>query len=70
MFGSGGDHRTWYQCIVPGCEAACKLWPRKDNFKEHVKRRHAEAGEEMLDLTVFLYVVRLADLYRNIQTDC
>lgn len=55
MLGTGGDGTKWYLCAAPGCELASKWWSRKDNFKEHVKRRHGVAGQEMIDLTVSLY---------------
>ncbi|RMZ80724.1 hypothetical protein DV738_g2596, partial [Chaetothyriales sp. CBS 135597] len=29
-----------YKCFAPGCAKASKLWPRLDNFKQHLIRMH------------------------------
>lgn len=30
-----------YKCQARGCEGKRKLWPRFDNFKQHIERMHA-----------------------------
>lgn len=34
--------RVW-QCCVSGCTVATKVWPRLDNFKQHVDRMHGKS---------------------------
>ncbi|KAL6159510.1 hypothetical protein ACJBU6_01948 [Exserohilum turcicum] len=35
------DHKS-YKCAAKNCKSKDKLWPRLDNFKQHVHRMHAE----------------------------
>jgi hypothetical protein len=37
-----------FRCAAPGCKTAEKLWPRFDNFKQHIGRMHKEADAEEL----------------------
>lgn len=37
-----------YKCMSPNCRAKNKIWPRLDNFKQHVKRMHTEDDAEDL----------------------
>jgi hypothetical protein len=29
-----------FKCAAPGCKTADKVWPRLDNFKQHLERMH------------------------------
>ncbi|KIV99496.1 uncharacterized protein PV09_08802 [Verruconis gallopava] len=31
-----------FQCAVPGCKTPGKIWPRLDNFKQHLERMHKD----------------------------
>jgi hypothetical protein len=31
-----------YLCASPACKAKTKIWPRLDNFKQHIERMHKE----------------------------
>jgi hypothetical protein len=31
-----------FLCAAPSCKAADKIWPRYDNFKQHVERMHKD----------------------------
>jgi hypothetical protein len=37
-----------YQCASDSCRNKEKIWPRLDNFKQHIERMHK--GEDDLDL--------------------
>lgn len=37
-----------YQCASASCSNKDKIWPRLDNFKQHLDRMHKD--EDMLDL--------------------
>lgn len=37
-----------YQCAAPNCRNKGKIWPRLDNFKQHIERMHKD--EEHADL--------------------
>ena len=37
-----------YQCASKNCRNRGKIWPRLDNFKQHINRMHQ--GEDILDL--------------------
>lgn len=37
-----------YRCFAPGCAKASKLWPRLDNFKQHLIRMHPSENVEAL----------------------
>jgi hypothetical protein len=37
-----------YQCAVENCRNKEKIWPRLDNFKQHVERMHKD--EDVHDL--------------------
>lgn len=39
--------KSW-RCAAANCSNAKKMWPRLDNFKQHIERMHKE--EEILDL--------------------
>jgi hypothetical protein len=32
-----------YKCFGEGCNNGDKEWPRLDNFKQHLKKKHGEA---------------------------
>ena len=51
-----------YRCFAPGCAKASKLWPRLDNFKQHLIRMHPIEDVEAL---VKRYVGRLARALHN-----
>lgn len=37
-----------FRCASPRCKAPGKLWPRLDNFKQHLKRMHKDENVENL----------------------
>jgi hypothetical protein len=37
-----------YKCFAPGCAKASKLWPRLDNFKQHLIRMHPNEDIDLL----------------------
>jgi hypothetical protein len=37
-----------FKCAAPKCKAPDKVWPRFDNFKQHLVRMHE--GEDLNDL--------------------
>jgi hypothetical protein len=37
-----------YQCASETCRSKEKIWPRLDNFKQHIERTHK--GEDVFDL--------------------
>ncbi|EHY53942.1 uncharacterized protein HMPREF1120_02122 [Exophiala dermatitidis NIH/UT8656] len=37
-----------YKCFAEGCSKAEKPWPRKDNFKQHLKKMHPDQDEDHL----------------------
>lgn len=47
-----------YQCASPACTNKTKVWPRLDNFKQHINRMHKD--EDMYDL-IKRYVVLIKD---------
>lgn len=44
-----GDAKL-YKCLVSSCKSKDKLWPRLDNFKSHLKRKHDLNLEETEDI--------------------
>ncbi|RMD44103.1 hypothetical protein DV735_g964, partial [Chaetothyriales sp. CBS 134920] len=41
-----------YKCFAPGCSKSDKIWPRLDNFKQHLKRLHkSESLDELISLS-------------------
>src|SRR4051794_2943406 len=48
-----------FRCLLPGCKAKDKAWPRLDNFRSHIKRVHVNnylRNEEELDEMIRRYV--------------
>jgi len=43
-----GVNKDSYQCASENCRNKQKLWPRLDNFKQHISRMHK--GEDEADL--------------------
>lgn len=41
-------NKTLYRCLVPSCSSGQRLWPRADNFRCHVRRRHKGRDELQL----------------------
>ena len=42
-----------YKCAVKHCGKKGKLWPRADNFRQHIKRLHQEEDvQEIMDKSV------------------
>lgn len=37
-----------YQCASSNCRSKDKIWPRLDNFKQHVQRMHPDEDEREL----------------------
>jgi hypothetical protein len=37
-----------YQCASEKCKAKTKVWPRLDNFKQHIERMHKDENEDEL----------------------
>lgn len=37
-----------YRCVAEGCQTKSKIWPRLDNFKQHIERMHKDY--EVFDL--------------------
>jgi hypothetical protein len=44
----GHGQSRQYKCFGQNCSAAKKVWPRFDNFKQHLKRMHSDKDMEML----------------------
>lgn len=38
----GVEKSKSYQCAASGCSKKDKIWPRLDNFKQHIERMHKE----------------------------
>lgn len=58
----GGGVTKSYRCSARGCEKSDKVWPRFDNFKQHVFRVHKEEhqGDEKVVATIVeRYVAQL-----------
>ena len=39
-----------YRCAASRCKTSTKIWPRLDNFKQHIKRVHKH--EDLQDLVM------------------
>lgn len=37
-----------YQCAFMNCRSKDKIWPRLDNYKQHVQRMHPDEDEQDL----------------------
>ena len=37
-----------FKCFAPGCAKAEKIWPRKDNFRQHLQRMHSDTDIKKL----------------------
>jgi len=44
-----------FRCSIGACLAKCKLWPRADNFRQHLKRVHKRTMTDDDDLDQFRY---------------
>jgi hypothetical protein len=52
-----GDAKTKsYRCAAEGCQTKSKIWPRLDNFKQHIERMHKD--HQTFDLIKRLVVYR------------
>lgn len=38
-----------YICAASDCKSGSRIWPRRDNFKVHVKTMHADGDDAQLD---------------------
>lgn len=43
-----GVEKGSYQCASEHCRNRGKIWPRLDNFKQHINRMHKEEDEQEL----------------------
>ncbi len=43
---------TFYRCDIDQCREKLKNWPRQDNFRQHLKRKH---HLENVDLAPFTF---------------
>ncbi|KAH5065275.1 hypothetical protein HBI26_200150 [Parastagonospora nodorum] len=43
-----GLHEKSYQCAAESCKNKTKIWPRLDNFKQHIERMHRD--DDMIEL--------------------
>lgn len=43
-----GVERDSYQCASDHCRNRGKIWPRLDNFKQHINRMHKDEDEHEL----------------------
>lgn len=49
-----GVERDSYQCASEHCRNRGKIWPRLDNFKQHIHRMHKDEDEtELIQKSVF-----------------
>lgn len=47
-----------YMCAAPHCAKKNKIWPRADNFRQHILRLHRECDvQELMDKSVDLFEV-------------
>lgn len=37
-----------YRCVAAGCQHKHKVWPRLDNFKQHIERMHKAEDQFIL----------------------
>ena len=45
-----------YMCAAPHCAKKNKIWPRADNFRQHIKRLHGDRDvQELMDKSVKLF---------------
>jgi hypothetical protein len=42
--GIDGESKSW-RCAGKNCKDPAKVWPRFDNFKQHVKKMHQDEDE-------------------------
>ncbi|KAK8181449.1 hypothetical protein BC567DRAFT_74618 [Phyllosticta citribraziliensis] len=54
-----------FRCVGPGCTRSGKIWPRRDNFKQHVRRVHGVGERDAADI-VRRFVVRFLFLSRSL----
>lgn len=52
-----------YMCAVPHCPKKNKIWPRTDNFRQHLKRVHEDWKnvQELMDKSVALFREKVLD---------
>jgi hypothetical protein len=55
--------KSSYQCTVPQCRIRAKVWPRLDNFKQHLLRMHPDV--DPMDL-IHRYLPRSSQLARKL----
>ena len=53
-------HQVWtgksYMCAAPHCAKKNKIWPRADNFRQHIIRLHRDwEVQELMDKSVELF---------------
>jgi hypothetical protein len=47
--GIDSKSKSW-QCVGKGCKSPAKIWPRFDNFKQHVTKMHSkENARELIE---------------------
>ncbi|KAK8164300.1 hypothetical protein IWX90DRAFT_254077 [Phyllosticta citrichinensis] len=39
-----------FRCVGPGCTRSGKIWPRRDNFKQHVRRVHGVGERDVAEI--------------------
>jgi hypothetical protein len=57
----------FYQCVVPRCRVRAKVWPRLDNFEQHLARMHPDEDHEMV---IQRYLLQRSQLARALANSC
>ena len=48
IYDEGSNDQTFYRCQGKDCKDSDKIWPRRDNFRGHLSRKHADEDIEEL----------------------
>ena len=58
IYDEGNNDQTFYRCQGKDCKDSDKIWPRRDNFRGHLSRKHADEDIEELTERYVSYPVQ------------